>query len=280
MHLISALPTPREGPELPQFSSSVLRKQGYCFLPFGQVWAQEPETCPGGQKGTAVEPSPWDPFPLTHLEERGTLKAQYLITVFPDFLQFERASCQADGCESGDINVTEKEGNSPGTQAKAAAGGPAHLSASVGDVASAGLRRGGACPGRPGCVLSASLKSARSLRALCGQRVGGAMGTWVLSWGAGGGAWLPGVTSSSEPALPLALWASVSSSVKRGDKMQRWPVVCISHEPLRGQTAALRFWRLGQSQSLRHQPLERTKAAPRPATGQRPPPWNCLGLSR
>lgn len=136
------------------FSSSVLRKQGYCFLPFGQGWAQEPKTCPGGQKGHAVEPSPRDPRPLTHLEERGTLKAQYLITVFPDFLHFERASCQADGCESGDINITEKEGSSPGTQAQAAAGGLAQVSASVGGVASAGLA-GCCCPGRPGCVLSA-----------------------------------------------------------------------------------------------------------------------------
>lgn len=47
--------------------------------------------------------------------------------------------------------------------------------------------------------------------------------------------------------------------------MQRWLVVYISHDPLRGQTAGLRFWGLGQSQSLCYQPLERTKAAPSPA---------------
>lgn len=95
-----------------------------------------------------------------------------------------------------ETNITEKEGSSPGTQAQAAAGRLAHVSASVGGVASAGLAGVVLLP-RASWLRPQRLKSAWSLRALCGQRVGGAMGTWALSWGAGGGVWLPGGASSS-----------------------------------------------------------------------------------
>ena len=103
-----------------------------------------------------------------------------------------------------------RKGHNPGAWTEATAGG-----------AGPGLcicRGHGHCWPVPGvvlargesCVLSASSKSTWSLWVLWGQRVGEAVGMWGLSWGAGGG---PG---SSKPALPLALWASVSSSVKWG----------------------------------------------------------------